>query len=155
MKSYFLTVNQFIRKKTLSIKFALFIAMVTCFIFCAFINSSEINRMEYELIVFEGSDWCQNCRKLEKNVISDTLFGRFLTQNNIKLIRIDFPQRKILSKVQMQSNQVLAEKFQFNGVFPTIILSRTDTFSYNKLNFKNSSAIDIMNEIKFQMKKLE
>lgn len=75
-----------------------------------------------KLIVFEGSDWCVNCIQLEKNVLSDAVFIEFSQKNKIELERIDFPQRKKQAKEIKKYNAEMAEKYQFDGTFPTVIL---------------------------------
>lgn len=80
------------------------------------------------LVVFEGSDWCAECRQLERNVLSDSTFSSFLETEGIEIVRADFPQRKKLDKSQVRRNEALAEQFGFAGQFPTLILSATDTF---------------------------
>jgi thioredoxin-related protein len=75
-----------------------------------------------KLIVFEGSDWCVNCIQLEKNVLSDAAFIEFSQKNEIEIERIDFPQRKNQDKKIERHNAEMAEKYKFDGTFPTVIL---------------------------------
>lgn len=80
----------------------------------------------YTLIVFEGSDWCSVCRKFEKEILKNSTVITYLQENNIKVKRIDFPQRKKMSKEQKEANKKYAEKYNFKGLFPTIV------FTYSK-----------------------
>ena len=110
---------------------------------------------EFQLIVFEGSDWCANCIRLEKNILSDTTFTQYLSNNNIALIKIDFPQKKKLTKEQKKNNALMAEKYNFQGTYPSIVLSRTDTLFYNNINYKNQSIEEIKTEIQQNLMQLK
>lgn len=94
--------------------------------------SAQDTTNSYNLLVFEGSDWCANCIRFHKNIASDSVFFEFLTEKKIDLEFVDFPQRKSLDKSVKAYNASLAEKYNFKGVFPTIILidRRTDEYSY-------------------------
>lgn len=76
--------------------------------------------------------------------MNDTTFIEYLNDKNIKLIKIDFPQRKKLSKEQKLYNKQIAEKYNFEGVFPTIIISRSDTLFFDKIDFQNQSVEEII-----------
>lgn len=103
-----------------------------------FLHAQDNNKY-YNLIVFEGSDWCANCIRFNSNIASDSVFYKFLSEKKIKLEFIDFPQRKTLERSVQEYNASLAEKYNFKGVFPTIILidNRTDEFKY--VNYANQN----------------
>ena len=109
----------------------------------------------YKLIVFEGSDWCTNCRRLENNILSDSTFKAYLIKNGIKIEKIDFPQRKKLSKGEKEYNSSIADKYNFQGQYPTILLARQDTLFYNKLNYKNESVAEMVKKIEQRIKTLK
>ena len=75
------------------------------------------------LISFSGSDWCSNCKRLEKAVFDTSVFQEF-AKDNLVLLNADFPMRKNnkLSKEQTSHNEALAEKYNKKGVFPTTLL---------------------------------
>lgn len=102
-------------------------------------HSNIEEKTDFELIVFEGSDWCSNCRQFESAVLSDERFIEYLEKEHIKLTKVDFPQREKLSPEQQEINRKYAEKYQFAGVFPTIVLSRINNSSYINLNFRNQT----------------
>ncbi len=83
-----------------------------------------------KLIVFEGSDWCVNCIQLEKNVLSHAVFIEYSEEKEIEIERIDFPQREKQEKEIEEYNAKMAEKYEFDGTFPTILLLEKET---NKL----------------------
>lgn len=104
-----------------------------------FLSSSFYAEKEtqYKLIVFSGSDWCSNCIRFEKNILSDTSFLEKAQQWNIEVEKIDFPQRKKLSKEVEKYNASIAEKYKFEGVFPTIIITNTETNSFREINYQS------------------
>ncbi len=114
-------------------------ALLIYFGFSEQVEASE----KYWLIVFEGSDWCPNCIRLERRVLNDTLFTDYLNSKNIDLLRVDFPQKKRLSEEQKSENEQLAIKYGFDGIFPTIIISRTDSKVFDKIYYQNQSAGDL------------
>ena len=76
---------------------------------------------KYILLAFSGSDWCGWCKKLEKEVFSQSEFVRD-AQKAFVLTMIDNPRDKsILSKVAERQNQELTEKFNVRG-FPCAVL---------------------------------
>lgn len=95
--------------------------------FSLFNFSSIDSTSNLKLIVFEGSDWCVNCIQLEQNILSDTTFIEFSEGNEIEIERIDFPQRKKQDKEVEKYNADMAEKYEFDGTFPTVILLEEET----------------------------
>lgn len=76
-------------------------------------------------MVFSGSDWCANCIRFEKNILQDSTFQMFV-HNNLLYLNIDFPQRKKQSDLLKKQNEALAEQYNPNGIFPTILLLATN-----------------------------
>ena len=75
------------------------------------------------LLVFEGSDWCAPCIKLEKEILTTPEFEDYASSNFV-LVKADFPRRRanaLSPEVQEQNNQ-LAEKYNRKGVFPLLIV---------------------------------
>ena len=70
------------------------------------------------LVNFTGSDWCGWCIKLESEVFSKSAFKKWAKENVI-LVKLDFPRKKISDKLQKQ-NKALAAKYKVRG-FPTIL----------------------------------
>ncbi|MEW4925066.1 thioredoxin fold domain-containing protein [Algibacter sp. 2305UL17-15] len=110
-------------------------------------HSKETKPHDYRLVVFEGSDWCVNCRRLEKNILSDTSFTAFLSANKIGLTRVDFPQRKKQDIQVKRNNEILTERYKFDGRFPTLILSRTDTLFYKRIYYQKTLDCKTMREV--------
>jgi len=76
------------------------------------------------LVDFTGSDWCGWCIKLDKEVFSKDAFKAY-ARDNLVLLKLDFPRRKMLPKEKSARNQELAEIFGIRG-FPTIVLLGAD-----------------------------
>ncbi len=72
------------------------------------------------LVNFTGSDWCEWCKKLDKDVFSKDEFHKW-QKDNVTLLYLDFPQSKKLSTEQTNHNQMLLEVYGVKG-FPTILL---------------------------------
>ncbi len=91
------------------------------------------------LYIFIGSDWCADCRRLEKNVLNDSVFITSMRHNEIKVEIIDFPQRKKLAPEIIKYNESIAETYDFQGIFPTLVLSQAKK-KYEILLYKNEKA---------------
>jgi len=94
---------------------------------------------EYRLIVFEGSDWCANCRRLNKKVLSKQETKSYLVQEGIAVQKVDFPQRKKLPQEVLDQNKALAEQYGFSGVFPTVLLVNTSTDAAQRIPYRNQN----------------
>ena len=102
-------------------------------------------KQQFKLIIFEGSDWCSNCIRLEKNILTDARFTQFLNERNIELVRVDFPQRKKLTTEEKNQNEEIAERYNFSGVFPSIIIPCHK--SRNPIVYKNQTVAEFIIEI--------
>jgi thioredoxin-related protein len=76
----------------------------------------------FRLLVFEGSDWCANCLRLDRQVLSDQAFLTFADSAGVSVQHVDFPQRKAQAPDIQARNRSLAERYQFDGTFPTVLL---------------------------------
>jgi thioredoxin-related protein len=85
------------------------------------IESKQNNKLIF--LSFSGSDWCSNCKRLEKTIFETEEFKKF-AQNRLVLLRADFPMKKKnkLSKEQTAHNEKLADRYNKKGVFPSIFL---------------------------------
>lgn len=125
--------------------------LIRIFFLLIFLGTSqgfiERDTYSFRLLIFEGSDWCPNCRRLEKNILSDSLFQYKLESASIHIERFDFPQRKKLPQAMIQVNQKTAEDFSFDGQFPSLIISRADTLLFKKIQYTNQSADELAQQI--------
>lgn len=75
------------------------------------------------ILVFQGSDWCAPCIKLEKEIWSSDEFKDYAKDNFI-LLKADFPRKKAnkLTDEQQEKNNKLAEKYNKQGFFPLVVV---------------------------------
>jgi len=75
------------------------------------------------ILVFQGSDWCAPCIKLDKEIWHTDEFKAY-AKDHFVMLRADFPKRKknALREAQQQHNNVLAETYNKNGYFPYVVV---------------------------------
>ncbi len=75
------------------------------------------------IMVFQGSDWCIPCMKLEKQVWSTNEFQDY-AEDHFVMLKVDFPRRKgnRLPEEQQQKNEALAETYNTHGYFPLVVI---------------------------------
>lgn len=75
------------------------------------------------VLVFQGSDWCIPCMKLEKNIWLSETFLNFAEENYV-LLKADFPKKRKnkLSEEQQSKNEKLFEKYNTIGSFPFVVI---------------------------------
>ena len=75
------------------------------------------------ILVFQGSDWCAPCMKLEKEIWKSDAFLIHAKENYV-MLQADFPRRKVnrLPKEQEEKNKLLAEMYNQNGYFPHVVI---------------------------------
>lgn len=75
------------------------------------------------ILVFQGSDWCAPCIKLDKEVWSTDIFKQHATDNYV-MFQADFPRKRKngLTKEQEKANAVLADKYNPQGIFPFVVV---------------------------------
>ncbi len=75
------------------------------------------------ILVFQGSDWCAPCIKLNKEVWSTDEFISYSKKNYV-MVQADFPRKKqnALPETQAKANGKLAETYNKNGIFPFVVV---------------------------------
>lgn len=75
------------------------------------------------ILVFQGSDWCAPCMKLDKEVWSTDVFQEY-SKSHYVMLKADFPRRKAnrLDESQQKHNNQLAEKYNQKGYFPHVVV---------------------------------
>ncbi len=72
------------------------------------------------LVEFTGSDWCTNCKALEKEVFKTKAFQKEQAKRFV-LVQLDYPQKKRQDKsVKARNKRVMAD-YKVEG-FPTVLL---------------------------------
>ncbi len=107
------------------------------------------------LISFSGSDWCNNCMRLEQDLFEQQAFIDFAKQELV-LLQLDFPARKKnkLSPAQTKHNEALAERFNKKGAFPTVLMVNADGKVVGKMKHPGTLA-DYMSHLKALNQKTE
>jgi|HubBroStandDraft_5_1064220.scaffolds.fasta_scaffold140539_2 thiol:disulfide interchange protein len=79
-------------------------------------------KKEHKLLVldFTGSDWCVWCKRTDQEVFSTQKFKDFADQNLV-LVRVDFPRAVAQSDAVKAQNAKLQDKYQVEG-YPTLIV---------------------------------
>ena len=72
------------------------------------------------LLHFTGSDWCEDCKNLNLEVLKTAEFREY-ARTNFVLMEIDLPISKPQSAVLKKANETLAEKHDVYG-WPTLVL---------------------------------
>ncbi len=92
------------------------------------------------VLVFQGSDWCTPCIKLDREIWQSDTFKQYAKEHFI-LVKADFPRRKKnrLSKEQQAKNNQLAERYNHNGIFPLVVVLNADGKVLNQLSYETIS----------------
>ncbi|MCB0448309.1 MAG: thioredoxin family protein [Gelidibacter sp.] len=75
------------------------------------------------VLVFQGSDWCGPCIKLDKEIWSTQEYQE-LAKNHFVMFKADFPRKKAnkLSEELELQNKKLAEIYNNQGFFPFVVV---------------------------------
>ncbi len=100
------------------------------------------------LMSFAGSDWCVPCIRLDKEFFNTKEFISF-ADNNLVLLRLDFPSRKKnqLPTSQVVHNEALAEKYNKKGAFPLVLLVDDKGAVMGKMNHPSHTITAYLNSI--------
>mgnify|MGYP003388728414 CR=1 FL=1 len=116
-----------------------------------FQKAKEIAAKENKQIVmvFQGSDWCAPCIKLDREIWSTSTFIDYSTANFV-LVKVDFPRRKknALPEAQTFANAQLAEKYNTRGIFPFVVLVNATGEVLGETGYKKMSPenyIEVLN----------
>lgn len=75
------------------------------------------------VLVFQGSDWCAPCIKLDREIWSSEVFKEY-AKSNFVMLKADFPRKKqnALPEAQNNANAKLAETYNKGGIFPFVVV---------------------------------
>ncbi|MGB5850142.1 MAG: thioredoxin family protein [Ignavibacteriaceae bacterium] len=97
------------------------------------------------LVNFTGSDWCKWCFKLSDEVFSKDAFKEYADENLI-LVKLDFPRSISQSNETKTYNQSLAQKYGVQG-FPTIIIFNSQGKPVAKTGYQQGGAANYVTHI--------
>ncbi|MEN8928787.1 MAG: thioredoxin family protein [Flavobacteriales bacterium] len=95
------------------------------------------------VLVFQGSDWCAPCIKLDKKIWSSEEFKAY-SKKKFVMVKVDFPRRKKnkLNENQQKINAELAEKYNKKGAFPMVVVMDSNKIILGRTGYKNISPSD-------------
>ncbi len=100
------------------------------------------------ILVFQGSDWCAPCIKLDREIWATSLFKNYAAENYV-MLKADFPRKKenALSKEQTQANALLADKYNQKGIFPLVVLLDSEGNELGQTSYKRLTPEDYIKEL--------
>tara|TARA_B110000091_G_C13807338_1_gene473208 strand:- start:2576 stop:3010 length:435 start_codon:yes stop_codon:yes gene_type:complete len=115
-----------------------------------FPKAKEIAAKENKQIVmvFQGSDWCAPCIKLDREIWSTDTFVNYANENFV-LVKVDFPKRKknALPEAQTLSNAQLAETYNTRGIFPFVVVLNAKGEVLGETSYKKMSPENYIEEL--------
>ncbi len=92
------------------------------------------------VLVFQGSDWCAPCIKLDKEIWDTEVFKAY-SKDHFVMLKADFPKRSknALTKEQQEHNDKLAEAYNKNGYFPYVVVLDENGKVLGSTGYKKSS----------------
>jgi len=93
------------------------------------------------LLVFQGSDWCAPCIKMDHNVWSQEEFKAY-ARDHLVLLKADFPKRKNnrLEPAHQKHNDALAEYYNPQGIFPLVVIMNQEGKVIGETGYKKYDA---------------
>lgn len=101
-------------------------------------EASEKNRKI--VLVFQGSDWCAPCIKLDREIWSTPEFINYSKEHFI-MLKADFPRKsknKLTESQQKQNNQLM-EKYNTQGYFPFVAVLDKNGKMLGNTGYKKTS----------------
>lgn len=95
------------------------------------INAKDENKNI--LLVFTGSDWCNNCIRLKTNILDNEIFNQYAKQN-LSIYLADFPRKNQQDKKTKARNIELFEQYNKKKTFPCLVLINPRTKEYKILD---------------------
>ena len=115
-------------KKYIFVSIALFISITSALaqeweIDFAKAKQVALDENKVIVLVFQGSDWCAPCIRLDREIWSTESFQAYAKSNYV-MLQADFPRRKqnALPKAIAEANAKLADEYNKNGVFPFVVV---------------------------------
>lgn len=100
------------------------------------------------ILVFQGSDWCTPCIKLDREIWSTDAFKKYAKDNYV-MLKADFPRRKknTLSEKQTKANALLAEKYNKQGFFPFVVVLDSNGKVLGESSYKKTTPENYIKEL--------
>ncbi|RLJ97784.1 thioredoxin family protein [Tenacibaculum discolor] len=115
-----------------------------------FLKAKEIASQENKpiILVFQGSDWCIPCMKLNKEVWNTNTFKKYAKEHYV-MLQADFPRKKKnkLSKEQQNTNAKLFETYNKKGFFPLVVVLDKDGKVLGETGYKKTTPVSYIDEL--------
>ncbi|MGQ3679052.1 thioredoxin family protein [Tenacibaculum discolor] len=115
-----------------------------------FLKAKEIASQENKpiILVFQGSDWCIPCMKLNKEVWNTNTFKKYAKEHYV-MLQADFPRKKKnkLSKEQQDTNAKLFETYNKKGFFPLVVVLDKDGKVLGETGYKKTTPVSYIDEL--------
>ncbi|WP_036155543.1 thioredoxin family protein [Maribacter forsetii] len=100
------------------------------------------------ILVFQGSDWCAPCIKLDRAIWSTNEFKEYAKEHYV-MLQADFPRRKknALPEEQLNKNKVLAENYNRQGIFPFVVVMNANGEVYGETSYKKLTPKEYIEEL--------
>ena len=104
------------------------------------------------LLIFQGSDWCAPCIKLDREIWSSSEFKDYAKDHYV-LVKADFPRKEKnqLEPSQQEKNNKLAERYNPQGYFPLVVIMDQNGKVLGKTGYKKlfpKEYIELLNSFK-------
>ena len=108
----------------------------------SFSNATGQARKEDKLVMayFRGSDWCDFCKKLDREVLNSELFVDWAAKN-VVLLDVDFPAEKRQSPAQKKHNDALKDRYSVVKT-PTFVFLDADGEPITRTGFDTAKLRD-------------
>ncbi|WP_396633960.1 thioredoxin family protein [Maribacter sp. R86514] len=100
------------------------------------------------ILVFQGSDWCAPCIKLDRAIWSTNEFKEYAKEHYV-MLQADFPRRKknALPEEQLNKNKALAENYNRQGIFPFVVVMNANGEVYGETSYKKLTPKEYIQEL--------
>ncbi|MCB0514450.1 MAG: thioredoxin family protein [Chitinophagales bacterium] len=92
------------------------------------------------VLVFQGSDWCAPCIKLDREIWRTDTFQNYANEHLV-MLKADFPRSKKnkLDEAQATANAKLAEMYDKSGIFPFVVILDAEGNVLGETGYKKMS----------------
>ncbi|MGO4921549.1 thioredoxin family protein [Maribacter spongiicola] len=100
------------------------------------------------ILVFQGSDWCAPCIKLDREIWSTENFKTYAKDHYI-MLQADFPRKNknALSQTQTAANKQLAETYNKQGFFPFVVILDSKGEVLGQISYKKTTPENFIKEL--------
>jgi len=99
------------------------------------------------VLIFSGTDWCAPCIKMEKEIFSTDVFKKASENWLVYFAKFPRKNKNQLSQDKQIENNMLAEKYNLQGVFPKIVILNSESKILDELYFEKTTAEDFVSKL--------